>query len=103
MLVLFSITCVACAANRSGRAFALNRRNEETIRRRAAFDLSCPASQIELFAILTRRDVRGVPREDQNGGEFVVIQWGAAGCDHRTAYVHSATTGWVLNSEASRD
>ena len=53
----------------------------QLIRQRAAFDLGCPESKIQLV--------------DAGGGGTV----GALGCGKRASYVYVSGTGWVLNSE----
>lgn len=61
--------------------------DSQTVRARAAFELNCPAAQLEL-----------VPLAVWNGDTYgMAQQMGVSGCGHRAVYVQLHTQ-WVLNS-----
>lgn len=62
--------------------------DSETIRRRAAFEMPCPAESIELRVL----------KEYTGFGFLGANAVGAAGCGHRLVYVLSVRGAWVLNS-----
>lgn len=97
--VVVAMTGWGCAGHNAARAQGRNEQNETTLRRRAAFDMGCSETEIELVPLQTRGDARHVPREEQYGNHLNVLQYGASGCGRRAVYVNSSS-GWVLNAES---
>jgi hypothetical protein len=67
------------------------RKDEAEIRRRASFDLHCPASDLQLTLLNTN-------------GSAPPIPWtiGVQGCDKQATYQVVFGTGWVMNTAAQR-
>jgi hypothetical protein len=59
---------------------------------RAAFDLSCPAPQLQTI-VLTRNDGLGCSGS----------QMGVTGCGRKATYVCDRSQNWLLNSEVKPD
>lgn len=64
--------------------------DERDIRRRAAFDLTCPPEKLQLVLLATLYP--------GHSGD-VATQVGVTGCEHHLVYVRGGSpSGWVLNS-----
>jgi hypothetical protein len=95
VVALLILSLAGCATTNVG-GVLLNEwlwtKDSEAIRRRAAFEMSCPTEKIELQVLKTY------------DGSVRANVVGAAGCAHRLVYVHSYQgDSWVLNSSDAQD
>jgi hypothetical protein len=90
VLALLSAACLT-TVQVGGYSMAQSRwiEDEQTIRGRAAFDLKCPAAQLEVVPVMVT-----------NGPTYGIAQQiGASGCDRRAVYAQIRGGSWVLNSD----
>jgi hypothetical protein len=66
---------------------------QQGILRRASFDLSCPAQELQASPV-------GTTRRDMPEGDYSTV--GIAGCGRKATYIHH-DGAWVLNNASVRD